>query len=49
MLGNKDAIATISVSDLAAAEKFYEEKLGFKRTGLQQPGTHVSIRAESPR
>jgi len=41
MLGNFDAIATIAVSDLAAAEKFYEEKLGFKRVGPQEPGTHV--------
>ena len=41
MLGNTDAIAKIAVSDLAAAEKFYEEKLGFKRVGPQEPGTHV--------
>jgi catechol 2,3-dioxygenase-like lactoylglutathione lyase family enzyme len=41
MLGNKDAIATIAISNLAAAEKFYEEKLGFKRTGPQEPGTHT--------
>lgn len=41
MLANKDAIATIAVSDLAAAEKFYEEKLGFKRAGPQEPGTHT--------
>jgi len=41
MLGHKDAIATIAVSNLAAAEKFYEEKFGFKRTGPQEPGTHA--------
>jgi catechol 2,3-dioxygenase-like lactoylglutathione lyase family enzyme len=41
MLGNFDAIATIAVSDLVAAEKFYEEKLGFKQVGPQEPGTHV--------
>jgi catechol 2,3-dioxygenase-like lactoylglutathione lyase family enzyme len=41
MLRDKDAIATIAVSDLAAAEKFYEEKLGFKRVGPQEPGTHI--------
>ena len=41
MLGNKDAIATIAVSNLAAAEKFYEEKLGFKQVGPQEPGTHT--------
>ena len=41
MLGNKDAIATIAVSSLAAAEKFYEEKLGFKQVGPQEPGTHT--------
>jgi catechol 2,3-dioxygenase-like lactoylglutathione lyase family enzyme len=41
MLGNNDAIATIAVSNLAAAEKFYEEKLGFKRVGPQELGTHT--------
>jgi catechol 2,3-dioxygenase-like lactoylglutathione lyase family enzyme len=41
MLRDKDVIATIAVSDLAAAEKLYEEKLGFKRVGPQEPGTHV--------
>lgn len=40
-LGNFDAIATIAVSNLAAAEKFYEEKLGLKQVGPQEPGTHV--------
>lgn len=30
MLGNKDAMATIAVKDIAIAKKFYEEKLGLK-------------------
>jgi catechol 2,3-dioxygenase-like lactoylglutathione lyase family enzyme len=41
MLGNKDAIATIAVSNLAEAETFYEGKLGFKQVGPQEPGTHT--------
>jgi catechol 2,3-dioxygenase-like lactoylglutathione lyase family enzyme len=31
MLGNKDAVATIAVKDLAAARKFYEGTLGLKQ------------------
>lgn len=30
MLGNKEAVATIAVKDLAAARKFYEGALGLK-------------------
>jgi catechol 2,3-dioxygenase-like lactoylglutathione lyase family enzyme len=30
MLGNKDAIATVAVKDLATAKRFYEDKLGLK-------------------
>jgi catechol 2,3-dioxygenase-like lactoylglutathione lyase family enzyme len=30
MLGNKEAVATIAVKDLAAARKFYEGTLGLK-------------------
>ena len=30
MLGNKDAVATIAVRDLAAARQFYEGTLGLK-------------------
>src|SRR5688572_7832339 len=30
MLGNKEAIATLAVKDLAAAKKFYEGTLGLK-------------------
>ena len=30
MLGNKDAMATIAVKDIAIAKKFYEEKLGLQ-------------------
>jgi catechol 2,3-dioxygenase-like lactoylglutathione lyase family enzyme len=33
MLGDKDAVATIAVKDLAAAQKFYEEKLGLTKAG----------------
>jgi catechol 2,3-dioxygenase-like lactoylglutathione lyase family enzyme len=38
MLASKDAMATIAVKDIAAARKFYEGKLGFERTGVEQPG-----------
>lgn len=30
MLGDKTAVATVAVKDMAAAKKFYEEKLGLK-------------------
>lgn len=33
MLSDKDVMATVAVKDLAAARKFYEGKLGFKRVG----------------
>ena len=32
MLGDKNAVATAAVKDLAAAKRFYEEKLGLKPT-----------------
>jgi len=31
MLGKKDAIATVAVKDLAAARRFYEDKLGLEK------------------
>lgn len=30
MLGNKDATATVAVKDIAAARRFYEDKLGLE-------------------
>jgi catechol 2,3-dioxygenase-like lactoylglutathione lyase family enzyme len=35
MLGDKEAIATVSVKDLAAARKFYEGTLGLKAVNTQ--------------
>lgn len=37
MLGDKDVCATIAVSDMAAAGKFYEETLGLEK-GMESPG-----------
>ena len=37
MLENKDAIATVAVSDLSTARKFYEETLGLQRAAGTQP------------
>jgi catechol 2,3-dioxygenase-like lactoylglutathione lyase family enzyme len=39
MLGNKDAIATVAVKNLAAAKKFYEGTLGLKQ--LDSEGDEV--------
>ena len=36
MLGDRDAIATVGVKDIAAARKFYEEKLGLKPLPSQE-------------
>lgn len=30
MLGNKDAVATVAVKDIATARRFYEDKLGLE-------------------
>lgn len=38
MLGGKDAIATIAVKDLEGAGRFYEDTLGLKPDGKQEPG-----------
>ncbi|HXU80760.1 MAG TPA: VOC family protein [Polyangia bacterium] len=35
MLGDKEAVATLAVKDLAAARKFYEGKLGLKPLDTQ--------------
>ena len=35
MLANRDALPTIAVTDLAAARKFYEGKLGLKHVATQ--------------
>jgi catechol 2,3-dioxygenase-like lactoylglutathione lyase family enzyme len=37
MLGEKDAMATIAVKDLAVAKKFYEGTLGLKPVEGQEP------------
>ena len=37
MLANKDAIATVAVSDLPTARKFYEETLGLQRAAGTPP------------
>jgi catechol 2,3-dioxygenase-like lactoylglutathione lyase family enzyme len=39
MLGNKDAIATAAVKDIATARRFYEDKLGLKPTGTESQET----------
>jgi len=41
MLGDRDATATVAVKDLQAAKKFYEGKLGLKRTGPEDPESLV--------
>jgi len=38
VLGEKDAIATIAVKDIAAARKFYEGTLGLSLSGSQEAG-----------
>jgi catechol 2,3-dioxygenase-like lactoylglutathione lyase family enzyme len=35
MLGDKQAVATLAVRDLAVAKRFYEEVLGLQRTSSQ--------------
>jgi putative hydrolase of HD superfamily len=37
MLGDNEAVATVAVKDLEAARRFYEGKLGLKRTGDDDP------------
>ena len=44
MLADKDAMATIAVKDLAAAKKFYQQKLGFSSIGVDQAGV-VTLRS----
>ena len=44
MLADKDAMATIAVKDLAAAKKFYQQKLGFSPTGIEGGGV-VTLRS----
>ena len=39
MLNSAQAAATVAVTDLARAKKFYEEKLGLQLDGDQEPGT----------
>jgi len=38
VLGDKDAIATIAVKDLAVSKRFYEGTLGLKPSGPQEAG-----------
>ena len=44
MLADKDAMATIADKDLAAANKFYQQKLGFSPTGTEEGGV-VTLRS----
>jgi len=44
MLADNDAMATIAVKDLAAAKKFYQQKLGFSPTGTEGGGV-VTLRS----
>jgi hypothetical protein len=44
MLADKDAMATIAVKDLAAAKKFYQQKLGF--TSTEEAGV-VTLRSDN--
>jgi catechol-2,3-dioxygenase len=37
MLGDKEAVATLSVKDLKVARKFYESVLGLKSVGPENP------------
>jgi catechol 2,3-dioxygenase-like lactoylglutathione lyase family enzyme len=37
MLGDKPAAATLAVKDMEAAKKFYEETLGLKKAGTDDP------------
>jgi catechol 2,3-dioxygenase-like lactoylglutathione lyase family enzyme len=37
MLGNNEAVATVAVKDLEAARRFYQDTLGLKRTGDEDP------------
>jgi len=39
MLGDKNAIATVAVKDLATARRFYEDKLGLKSILSEGPTT----------
>jgi catechol 2,3-dioxygenase-like lactoylglutathione lyase family enzyme len=39
MLGDRDATATVAVKDLAAARRFYEEKLGLKPIQAEGEGS----------
>ena len=41
MLGNKDAVATLAVKNLAAARKFYEDTLGLKQ--IDEEGEEVVV------
>ena len=44
MLADKDAMATIAVKNLAAARKFYQQKLGFSPVGAEEAGV-VTLRS----
>ena len=41
MLNEKNAMATIAVKDLKKARQFYENTIGLKRTGGEEPGAIV--------
>lgn len=41
MLGDKSAVATLAVKDLAEAKKFYEDKLGLSPQGGEDGGGQI--------
>jgi catechol 2,3-dioxygenase-like lactoylglutathione lyase family enzyme len=41
MLGNNEAIATIAVTDIGAATRFYEDALGLSRLPTEEPGVQI--------
>ena len=41
MLVHNDAVATVPVKNLAAASKFYEDKLGLEPLGPEEPGMRI--------
>ena len=47
MLGSRDVTATIAVSDIDRARRFYEETLGLKRVPTGEPDTLVFRRGSS--
>ena len=49
MLRDANAVATLAVTDLGAAAKFYEETLGLSRAGSEDNEVVTFERAATPR